>query len=784
MKKFFTLPVIIPVLIAVFSGKAEAQCTPLSTSYWGEMLPNAGCGVFASYSPFGPGQYFRMPVLQGGSYTISTCGAPINTQMTGFQQGNNGTPVFYNDDNGPDCTGGNASVTYTSSFSDYLNVNVSEYNCLPGGSSSITVKVRQNDNLAITSSTADMCEGDVRTLTATPLAVTGTVQPGSGSTGVFSGTGVSGTTFTAPAPAGNSQVYLITYSFGYCSTTQTITVWHAPSGASAGTDQTICDSTATISANNPAFGSGTWSIVSGPGSIVSPASASTTVTGLVEGQVTICRWTIVNGPCTSSFDDVSITRQSGASPSMAGTDQTVCNATATLGANTPAIGIGTWTLVSGSGTPTSPNSPTSGVTGLGFGQNIFSWTITNGSCTSTTDDVTITRNPTVTAGISSSTDVSCFGDSDGSATVTPGGGDGNFIYSWSPSGGSTATETGLSGGTYMVTVTDGNTCSATASVTINEPASLSVGMVVTDASCSGTATGSIDLSVAGGFPGFTYLWNNNDTTEDLTDAVAGTYSVTVTDAHNCTATGSATIINPVPVSISAVVVEPACHGGSDGEINLTVLGGTGAYSYDWSTGDSTTAITGLAAGSYTVTVTDAAGCTATSASVVDEPSALVLTADVTDETNGNDGSIDLTVSGGVPLYEYSWSSGQTSQDIEELPAGNYTVTVTDAHGCTKTFTTAVNGSSGVSQDTDALNVSIYPNPGTGKFNVTVAHPASGELRITIMDISGRQVAQVKTMKDASALVQEMDITRQPGGVYLVTVELEGGGRFTKRIIKR
>lgn len=267
------------------------------------MLPSSGA-TFVPYSPFGPGQYFRMPVLNGASYTVSTCGASMDTQLTGYQ--GTSPQIFYADDNGPECAGTAASATHVPNFSDYMRVQVSQYNCLAGGSASITVNVRQNNNLTFTSSATDMCVGEVRSLTATPVAV-GSAQPNSGNWGTFSGTGVSGTTFTAPTPTGASEVFTLTYAFGYCTTTQNITVYAAPSTAMAGPDQPeVCGTTATLQANAPTIGSGMWSIVSGAGTITNPTDPNTTVTGLIVGSTVTLAWTVTNGPCLSSADQVTL----------------------------------------------------------------------------------------------------------------------------------------------------------------------------------------------------------------------------------------------------------------------------------------------------------------------------------------------------------------------------------------------------------------------------------------------------------------------------------------------
>ncbi|MBA3705409.1 MAG: T9SS type A sorting domain-containing protein, partial [Bacteroidetes bacterium] len=159
--------------------------------------------------------------------------------------------------------------------------------------------------------------------------------------------------------------------------------------ANAGPDQNVCTTSITLAGNNPSPGSGLWSIVSGAGTITAPTSQTSTVTNLGTGY-NVFRWTISNNPCASASDDVTIMRSGTITTSNAGVDQTVCGTSATLAGNTATIGTGTWTRISGSGIITTASSPTSTVTGLGAGANVFRWNITNGNCPPSTDDVTIT----------------------------------------------------------------------------------------------------------------------------------------------------------------------------------------------------------------------------------------------------------------------------------------------------------------------------------------------------------------------------------------------------------
>ena len=190
-----------------------------------------------------------------------------------------------------------------------------------------------------------------------------------------------------------------------------ITIYDNPTVADAGTDQTICSSIVTVAGNAPVVGSGTWTMVSGPNSpvISNPASPSTTINGLVPGTYTF-RWTITNGNCPPSADDVEITVAPFPTPSNAGPDQILCAANnTTLAGNIPAIGTGQWSLISGPNTPTitDPALNNTTVTGLVPGNYIFRWTITNGVCPPSTDDVLITINDNVTIADAGSDQIIC-----------------------------------------------------------------------------------------------------------------------------------------------------------------------------------------------------------------------------------------------------------------------------------------------------------------------------------------------------------------------------------------
>lgn len=213
-------------------------------------------------------------------------------------------------------------------------------------------------------------------------------------------------------------------------------------------------------------------------------------------------------------------------------------------------------------------------------------------------------------------------------------------------------------------------------------------------SCAGGNNGTASATPSGGNGSYTYLWSNGGTSQTINNLAAGTYTVTVTSGSNCTGTASRIVTAPAAISTS-VSVTNSSNGQNNGAINLTVSGGTPAYAYIWSNGAQTQDISGLAPGTYTVTVTDSKGCTAIkSATVANSNNPLSLSFAVTNTTNGqNNGAINLTVTGGTSPYSYAWSNGANTQDLSNLAAGTYTVTVTCPSG-TATGSATVAGSSG------------------------------------------------------------------------------------------
>ena len=322
-------------------------------------------------------------------------------------------------------------------------------------------------------------------------------------------------------------------------------------------------------------------------------------------------------------------------------------------------------------------------------------------------------------------------------------------------------------GNYTVTVTDAAGCTAQLTISITSPPVLELDAIATNLSCFNNNTGSIDLIVNGGQTPYTYLWNNGATTQDLSALPAGLYSVTVTDAGNCTQTYSETLTQPNLLVSSETHTNVSCFGQSNGFVNVTVTGGTTAYSYLWSNGATTEDINGVVAGTYTVNIVDFQGCTSSQTAVVTQPN--LLTANLSQVNvncfGNNTGSINLTVQGGTTPYTYNWSNGQTTEDLANLSAGNFNVTVTDFKGCTAASSTIITQNTSLQIAATVTNVTCNGLL-TGAVNIT---PTGGVPSYTYSWSNG---ATIQDLSNVGAAIYSITISDQLGctknAVYTVT----------------
>lgn len=290
--------------------------------------------------------------------------------------------------------------------------------------------------------------------------------------------------------------------------------------------------------------------------------------------------------------------------------------------------------------------------------------------------------------------VGCGGGNSGSAIATVTGGSFPFSYVWSTND-STNTTTGLSTGVYGVTITDNNGCTASSAVNLIQPIALQSNPLPNSTSCQGSPDGFIEIDVWGGTVPYSFIWSNGDTTQNSNNLIEGFYSLTITDMFGCTSITQSTVEGPTPITLNVQgISNVSCVGGNDGAIFADAFGGNPGYSYVWNTTDTLTFIQNLSAGVYTVTITDATNCTGTGSVTVLEPEPFQTFMFGSSVCNGtDDGTANVTVSGGVLPYQYSWSNGDSTSQIENLTAGTYYVTVTDINQCMITDSITVNLSS-------------------------------------------------------------------------------------------
>jgi gliding motility-associated-like protein len=333
------------------------------------------------------------------------------------------------------------------------------------------------------------------------------------------------------------------------------------------------------------------------------------------------------------------------------------------------------------------SAATEDIAGLGTA-GLYNLSLTDDNdCVSNTN-YAVNDNFTLVAQIAEKTDVLCYGQDNGSATVTVYNGTLPYSFEWSDGFTSgLATRNGMAPGNYTVLLTDGALNTAEASVEIlGPPADLILTLAPQDLVCYNDGSGVVDLTVANGTLPYQFAWSNGYTGEDLVNIASGLYTVVVTDGNECTAQGSVTINQPAPIGLDiSTAGEIVCQGGNNVMATANATGGVGSFSYLWDDPgtQSTKTAFDLGAGNYTVRVTDANGCMQEASTLITEPDALAVTAEETSPSCAGDadGSIIPTVSGGTPGYEYQWSNNVFERFNTDIPAGTYTLTVTDDNNC-------------------------------------------------------------------------------------------------------
>ena len=422
---------------------------------------------------------------------------------------------------------------------------------------------------------------------------------------------------------------------------------------------------------------------------------------------------------------------------------------------------------------------TEDISGLEAGEYVFF--VVDATGCEYTSDIIVVGEPDLLEEASAAivTNAVCNGEASGSIDVSITGGTLPYSFVWT-NGSTDEDPSGLAAGMHQATVTDANGCEFLTPVfVVGEPTVIQVEAIITNADCNGASTGLIDISVSGGTPGYTYLWSDGSMDEDLADAAAGDYNVIITDANGCSITSETfTIGEPSAIEITAISVTDAdCNGASTGAIDISVSGGVPPYTYLWDNGDMTQDITDLAAGDYTGVITDASGCSFTSPTItVGEALALAVTTSIVTDVDcngGSSGAIDITVDGGTIPYLYLWSNGETTQNITDLSADDYSVEITDANGCTLTSPTFTVAEPDVLVVTSVVVVNVLCNgDNNGSIDIEVDGGvtsysylwSNGEITQDISDLMAGDYIVVIT--DANGCELEATVTvNQPAAIF-------------------
>ncbi len=643
-------------------------------------------------------------------YTVISLGSPT-TSITGVSN-----VTCFGLTNGS-CTvaipTGGAGAPFTYSLTAPLQVNgIGQFSNLAPGSYNISVRDAAG---CIATTSVTITQPTAVTLTTSSLPAkcfgtpTGTINiVGAGGTPSYSynlNAGGYQSSSTFAGVAGANYVMGIKDANG-CTATATVQVNQPPAlGITVSSQPANCTASngvgsATVTGGSPSY-SYAWTSTGGTSSVSNP---------LPGGNYTITA-TDQNGCVISS--PVTITVTPGGTAAITGSTNITCNGM-NNGSMTAGMTIGgaaplnySWNTV--------PTQTTSTATNLAPGT--YTCTITDFYGCIAKASGTISQ-PPVLGAIMNSQNVKCFGTSTGTVSAagtggTPGTG---YTYLWPALSSTLATVNNVpvpaSGTTYTCIITDANGCSITQSISISQPNAITLTSTVTTANCN-QANGSATVTAAGGTPAYSYTWSTSPviTNSIVSGQLAGTYSITVQDANGCIEYLSATIPNAAGPTVTVTAhTDVNCFGGNDGSATVSASGGVGTYTYSWSNGANTPTATNLTATLYTVSVTDGAGCVASTSVSIIEPPALTVTVTPSNPKcfGASNGSGLAAAQGGTPNYSYAWTPpAGNNATTNPIPAGNYVLQVTDGHSCTVTATLTLTDPPAMSASITSTNVTCF-----------------------------------------------------------------------------
>lgn len=367
-----------------------------------------------------------------------------------------------------------------------------------------------------------------------------------------------------------------------------------------------------------------------------------------------------------------------------------------------------------------------------------------------------------------------FGDGEGSTEQNP-----EHIY----------TESGI----YEVCLTIVNECGEDQTchnIEVIVTGALSYSAIVVDLSCNGANDGSISITIFGGQPGYSVIWTGPDGFSadelNISGLSAGNYTLEVTDEAGSVLTAEFTINEPSAILYTPETIQDvSCNGDADGFIVGVANGGQVPLEYIWNTGDTSSSISDLAAGNYSCTVTDANGCKNEFTYEISQPDELILVSgEIMDASNGEaNGSIDIDVSGGTQPYEYAWSTGESSEDIENLAEGSYSCVVTDANGCMINLGPfEVMNSTATSEMEGLTTFAYFPNPASDHLLIELSFDSKRPFNISLISRLGQTVKELSY--DTGNLSTSLDLKDLNEGMYFLLISKNGQSIVKKIIVQR
>jgi ribosomal protein S27E len=536
----------------------------------------------------------------------------------------------------------------------------------------------------------------------------------------------------------------------------------------------LTSNTNTTAVNCNISGSATVTATNGTGSysyLWSDGTTDATANGLAAITYTV---TLTDADGCEGTNMVTVPDNSIVLTSNTNTTAVNCNISGTATA-TATNGTGSYSYLWSDGT--------TDATANGLTATSYTVTVTDANGCEGTNMATVPDNSIVLTSNTNATAVNC--NISGSAIVTPTNGSGSYSYLWS-NGSTDGTANGLAAMNYIVTITDANGCEGTNAVTIPDNSVTITGTTnITDETCN-NSNGTLSLSVVNGNGPYSYLWSNGSTDMVSTGLSANSYTVTITDTYGCTGVLATSLNNLAAPTVTSTVNDVLCYGDSTATVTIVVTNGNGGYTYLWSDTSTDSIATGLSTGVYQATITDINNCSTLHTVTVTEPSSALFTSTlVTDVSTpgGNDGAIDLTVSGGNQAqgYLFDWSNGATTEDIDSLISGMYYVTITDLNGCNVFDSVFVaDGLTRINKIDPPLFINLFPNPTESNAVLQFELAQASSVQIRVIDILGH-IIMSKNYNQTLSETYIINMSDYSSAVYFVHLIIDGQ-IFNKRLI--